>query len=83
MLLRLAQLLNPLDDILILLALHGNRDGQTTEYERGSLVVVLRHGLQVRHIEGAGRLVQHVRKVLRDEPVQPLEGAESQDPVVR
>lgn len=82
MLLRLRKLLYPLDDVLVVLALHGDSDGEATQYERRIGIVVLRDGLQVGHLQCARWLVQHLGEVLRHQPVQPLQRAEPQDPVV-
>lgn len=82
MLLRLAQPLDPLDDMLVALALDRNRNRQPTEDQRRARVVVLCDGLQVGHVERARGLVEDVCEILGDEAVEALEGAESEDPVV-
>lgn len=82
MLLGLRELLYSLDDLLVVLALHRDRDRQAAHYERRVHVVILRNRLQVRHLQGTRRLVKHFGEVLGHQPVELLERREPQDPVV-
>ena len=83
MLLRLCKPLYPFNDLLVVLALYGDSDSEAAHNEGSVDIVVLRDGLQVGHLQCARRLVQYLGEVLCHEPVQPLQRAEPQDPVVR
>lgn len=82
MLLRLGKHLDPVDNLLVVFALDGNRNGQAAHHECGRDAVILRETLQVGHIESGGRLVEDFGEVLCHEPVQTLQRAESEDPIV-
>lgn len=82
MLVLLTQLLNPVNNLLILLALHRNRDSYPAHDESSTDMSVLCDGLQVRDLEPARRLLEDFRKVLREESVETLERAESEHPVL-
>lgn len=82
MLLGFRQPLYPLDDLLVVLTLHRDGDRQTTHDEQRGDVAVLRDRLEVGHVERAGRLVEHVGKVLGHESVEPFQRAEADDPVL-
>lgn len=82
MLLRLGQLLYPFNDILVVLALYGDGDGEAAHDEGSVDIVVLGDGLQVGDLESTSRLVQDLGEVLCHEPVQLLDRAEAQNPIV-
>lgn len=65
MLLRLRKPLDPLYDILVVLALYGNGDGQATHYQQSSDIGVLCDGLEVGHVQRTRGLVKDIREVLR------------------
>ena len=44
--------------------------------------MVFRHGLQIWHLKAAGWALEDIRKILRHEPVQTLQHAETQDPII-
>lgn len=81
MLMRLAQLLNSVNNLLVLLALHRNSDGHPAHDECGADMVVLCDRLQVRDLKPARWLLEHLRKVLGEEAVETLERAEAEHPV--
>lgn len=72
MLVPLTQLLNSGNDLLILLALHRDRDRYPTHDERLPDITVLRNRLQVRNFETARRFLQDFSKVLRKEAIETL-----------
>jgi hypothetical protein len=82
MLVFLAQLLNPVNDLFILLALHGDGDRYPAHDERGTDMVVFRDGLQVRDLEPTRWLLEDFREVLCEESVETFECAESEHPVL-
>ena len=51
MLIALTQLLNLANKLLIPLTLNRNRQRQPTQSQRRSNIVILRHGLQIGHLE--------------------------------
>ena len=82
MLLRFRQLLYALDDLLVVLALHGNSNSQATHHQQGRDIDVLGDGLQVGYVQRIRRLVQYVGEVLGHETIQSFEGTEPQDPIL-
>ena len=69
MLFRLCQTLDLLYDLLILLALHSNGYRQSAHDKCRLRVVVLRHRLEVWHVQCACRLVQRIGEILRQPSV--------------
>ena len=82
MLLRFRQLLYALDDLLVVLALHSDGNGEAAHYEGSIDIVILGDCLEVRYLQSTGGLVEDLGEVLRHEPVQFLESTEAQHPVV-
>lgn len=82
MLICLAEALNSVYKLLVLLALDTDGDGEAAHGERRGNGMVFCDSLEVWDIEPTGRFLQNVGKVLGHKPVQALQGAEAQDPVV-
>lgn len=82
MLLDLRQPLYPLDNLLVVLTLHHDGDGQTTHDEERGDVAILRDSLEVGHVERAGRLMEHIGEVLGHEPIQTFQRIKADDPVI-
>jgi hypothetical protein len=70
MLVPLTQLLNPGNNLLVLLALHRDRDRYPAHDERRTDMAVLRNRLQIRNFESARRFLQDLSKVLREESIE-------------
>jgi hypothetical protein len=70
MLVSLTQLLNPSNNLLILLALHRDRDRYPAHDERRTNMAILRNRLQIRDFKPARRFLQDFSKVLREESVE-------------
>jgi hypothetical protein len=82
MLRALVQLLDPFDDLSVLLALHRDRNRHATHDEGRTETVVLCDRLEVGHLEAACWLLEDISKILGEETVETFEGAEAEDPVV-
>jgi hypothetical protein len=77
MLTRIAQALDPVDDILVVLALNGNRNRELAHDQRLLHTTVLRHGLQVGNFERRGVLVEDIGEVLNQQSIEPFESVEA------
>jgi hypothetical protein len=82
MLIHLAQPLDLVNKLFILLALDADHNSKATESKNCRETVILRYGLQVWHIETWSGLLQHIGKVLGHETVETLKGAEPENPVL-
>ena len=83
MLLGLRELLYSLDDLLVVLALHSDGNGEAAHDEGSIDIVILGDCLEVRYLQSTGGLVENLGEVLCHEPVHSLQGAEPKNPVVR
>jgi len=61
---RIAQALNLLDDLFVVIALDGNRNGELAHDQRVLHAMILRHGLQVWNFECGGVLVEDIGEIL-------------------
>ena len=77
MLARVAQALNLVDDVFIILALDGNRNREPAHDQRVFHTVIFRHRLQVWNLERGGVLVEDIGEILDQEPVKSFESVES------
>ena len=64
MLIRIAQALNLVDYVLVVIALNGNRNRKLAHDQRVFHIIILRHGLQVWNFERGGVLVEDIGEVL-------------------
>jgi len=64
MLIRVAQALNLVDDMFVVLALDGNRNREPAHDQRVLHAMVFRHSLQVWDFERGGVLVEDIGKIL-------------------
>lgn len=63
-LVRVAQALNLVDDVFVILALDGNRNREPAHDQRVLHAMVFRHGLQVWDFERGGVLVEDIGEIL-------------------
>ena len=77
MLIGIAQTLNPLDDMFVILALNGNRNRKPAHDQRVLQAMVLRHGLQVGNFERGGILIEDIGEILDQESIEPFESVEA------
>lgn len=70
MLVSLTQLLNPCNNLLVLLTLHRDRDRYPAHDERRTDMAVLCNRLQIRDFKPARRFLQDLCKILREESIE-------------
>jgi hypothetical protein len=69
----LAQTLNVINELLVPLALHTDRDSHPTHNQCFTNIVIFRNRLQVGHVEVARRALQNIRKVLGHQSIESLQ----------
>ena len=77
MLIGIAQALDLVNDMFIILALNGDRNREPAHDQRVFHTMVLRHGLQVGNFERGGVLVEDIGEILDQQPIKPFESVEA------
>lgn len=73
----IAQTLNLVDDMFVILALDGNRNRKLAHDQRVLHGMVLCHGLQVGNFERGGVLIEDIGEILDQESIKPFESIEA------
>jgi hypothetical protein len=68
--------------LLVLLALHGDRDRYLAHAGRGADMTVLRNSLQIRNFGTTRRFLQDFSELMHKESIETLWCAESENPLV-